>query len=129
MEGFVHFLVVDNRYGAPIFVFLECDPIEFDDSLGVRGRWVTLEPATSLEIGGESRRSVLGSGAAVGGDPNSPDRFAIFASEGQVRDAGFSLIEPRYIGPSWETYLRIFHPEGGKEKRSPANYSRTRTVR
>jgi hypothetical protein len=109
----VHFLVIDKRYGVPIYVFLERDPNDTEGRAKVRGRWVNLEPAASADHGDMSH-STLGTAAAIGGDPNWPDRYAVFASEGAVRAAGFSLIEPRYMGPSWETYLSVFHPEGGK---------------
>lgn len=125
-RGAVHFLVIDHRYTTPIFVFLERDTSDVGN-LELGGRWVTLEPANFSETGATRASSLLGSGAAVGGDPNRPDRFAIFTSEGQLRAAGYSLIEPRYMGPSWDTYLSVFHPEGGKQ--SPASHSRTRAMR
>jgi hypothetical protein len=115
----VHFLVIDNRYGVPIYVFLERDPNEVPGRANFRGRWVTLESA-GTEDRGDLSHLALGAAAAIGGDPNRPDRYAVFASEGAVRAAGFSLIEPRYMGPSWETYLSVFHPEGGN-RASPAS--------
>jgi hypothetical protein len=108
----VYFLVIDTRYGVPIYVFLEHDPNKADERAKLRGRWVTLEPVVTA--GHSDPHSTLGTTAAIGGDPNRPDRYAVFASEGAVRAAGFSLIEPRYMGPTWESYLSVFHPEGGK---------------
>lgn len=109
----MHFLVIDTRYGVPIYVFLERDPNDMEGRAKLRGRWVTLEPSATA-ANGDLAHSTLGTSAAIGGDPNRPDRYAVFASEGAVRAAGFSLIEPRYLGPSWDTYLSVFHPEGGK---------------
>ena len=123
----MHFLVIDRRFGVPIYVFLESDPNDNEGRAKLRGRWVTLEPAASSKRNDERQHSELGTVAAIGGDPNRPDRFAVFASDGDVRAAGFSLIEPRYLGPSWETYLSVFHPEGGK--RSLPSESRARATR
>jgi hypothetical protein len=109
----VYFLVIDTRYGVPIYVFLEHDPNDGGGRAKFRGRWVRLEPAATAG-NADARDSSAGSTCAIGGDPNRPDRYAVFTSEGAVRAAGFSLIEPRYMGPSWDTYLSVFHPEGGK---------------
>jgi hypothetical protein len=115
----MHFLVIDNRFGSAVFVFLECDPNESGGSRKLRGRWVTLEQAAPSRVGTEPAAPIgLASAAAIGGDPDRSDRFAVFESDGEVRAAGYSLIEPRYVGPSWETYLSIFHPEGGKRNMS-----------
>ena len=56
----MHFLVIDNRFRVPIFVFLEHDP-----SAGVGcpvqgGRWVTLEPAAQSELGFSARAQPIG---------------------------------------------------------------------
>ncbi len=114
----VYFLVIDNRFGVPIYVFLEHDPNSAEGRAKLRGRWVTLELTNSPERLADQSQATLGTSAAIGGDPNRPDRYAVFASEGAVRAAGFSLIEPRYMGPTWETYLSVFHPEGGKRNGS-----------
>jgi hypothetical protein len=113
----MYFLVIDNRYGVPIYVFLERDPNDTEGRAKLRGRWVTLDPVPNLN-GADGSNATLAAAAAIGGDPNQPDHFAVFASDGAVRAAGFSLIEPRYMGPSWETYLSVFHPEGGKHTMS-----------
>jgi hypothetical protein len=109
----MYFLVIDNRFGVPIYVFLERDPNDTEGRAKLRGRWVTLEPAT-ISNGADPTNASLAAASAIGGDPSRPDHFAVFASEGAVRAAGFSLIEPRYMGPSWETYSSVFHPEGGQ---------------
>lgn len=123
----MHFLVMDNRFVVPIFVFLESDPSDRDGYPRLHGRWVTLEPAAATET--TTRRAHIGScsSVAVGGDPSRADRFAKFESDTEVRAAGFALIEPQYIGPSWETYLNVFHPEGGKRSSGPP--SRLRVIR
>jgi hypothetical protein len=122
----VHFLVIDTRFGVPIYVFLERDPNEVGGRVRFRGRWVTLEDAASGDHDDLSNLT-LGTTVAIGGDPNRADRYAVFESEGAVRAAGFSLIEPRYMGPSWETYLSVFHPEGGN--RAPPASRRARVGR
>jgi hypothetical protein len=123
----MHFLVIDNRFCVPIFVFLECDPNEVGRARNLPGRWVILEPATSPVVGAERPDLDYGTGTAIGGDPMRPDRYAVFASDREVRAAGYAVIEPRYLGPTWETYLSVYHPEGGK--RSPPSLTRTRVAR
>lgn len=110
----MHFLIVDSRFAVPIFVFLEIDPNESGLHAPLPGSWVTLERSHSFEVGTRKSMAGLGDTAAIGGDPKNPDRFAIFATEQDVRASGYALIEPRYLGPTWETYLSVFHPEGGK---------------
>jgi len=56
---------------------------------------------------------------AIGQDPDRLDRFVEFRSDGHVRAAGYTLIEPRYVGPSWETYLSVFRPEGEPRGKAP----------
>src|SRR5262245_62165526 len=97
----MHFLVVDNRFGTPIYVILESDPRGERGFPALRVREVTLEER-------------VGPRAAVGRDPARLDRFREFRSEGAVAGAGFILIEPRYVGPNWVSYLSAFRPEGEK---------------
>lgn len=99
----MHFLVVDVRYGTPIYVFLEADPHCDTDYPGLAVREVALEP-----VGTHAGR------IAIGRDPNRPESFREFASDTAVTRAGFVLIEPRYVGPDWEGYCRHFRPEGEK---------------
>jgi hypothetical protein len=100
----MHFLVVDVRFGTPIYVLLEKNPTGTDGYPGFVVREVTLEPGAL----GAGRR------CALGRDPDHLDRFREFASDGAVARAGFILAEPRYVGPSWEGYSRQFRPEGEK---------------
>ena len=119
----MHFLVIDDRFRVPIFVFLEHDPstgIGYPDR---GGRWVTLEPAAQAELGVRRVHSKLAGPISIGGDPKRYDWFAEFPTDNDVRAAGFALIEPRYVGPSWETYIGVFHPEGGKRSEH-VNYRR-----
>ncbi len=97
----MHFLVVDNRFGTPIYVILQSDPRGERDFPQLRVREVTLEERA-------------GPGAAVGRDPACLDQFREFRSDGAVAGAGFILIEPRYIGPNWLSYITTFRPEGEK---------------
>ena len=97
----MHFLVVDDRFGTPIYVILETDPRRERGFPALRVREVTLEERAGL-------------GAAVGRDPVRLDRFRVFRSDAAVAGAGFILIEPRYVGPNWLSYLTAFHPEGEK---------------
>jgi hypothetical protein len=112
-----YYLVIDHRFRVPIFVFLEDDPrmsgVEADPLSAVLG--VTLELAAappSVPVrGGAGVRS----DAAIGLDPQRVNCFREFRSDRHVRAAGFILIEPRYVGPNWETYIGVFHPEGGRQ--------------
>jgi hypothetical protein len=110
-EAEMHFLVVDARYGTPIYVFLESDPDGVAGYPGLAVQEVTLEAAAIPPSAG--RR------AAIGRDPNHLERFREFASDWAVARAGFILIEPRYVGTSWEGYCRHFRPEGDKPTKRP----------
>ena len=101
----MHFLVVDARFGTPIYVFLERDPHGQDGYPGLRVQEVTLEAGAP---------SAAGRRAAIGRDPAHLERFREFVSDGAVARAGFILVEPRYVGPNWEGYCRQFRPEGEK---------------
>lgn len=101
----MHFLVVDARFGTPIYVFLERDPHGQAGYPGLAVREVTLE----AWVGSSASRRL-----AIGRDPAHLERFREFASDGAVTRAGFILVEPRYVGPNWEGYRRQFRPEGEK---------------
>jgi hypothetical protein len=64
--------------------------------------WVGVSPTTSL-----------------GRHPEYWDRFKEFRSDGHARAAGYLPIEPRYVGPSWESYLGAFRPEGERPPKAP----------
>jgi hypothetical protein len=101
-------LIVDHRFGTPIHVFLELDPSIEPSFPGFRVRLVTLEcPASSPGLG-------VPAGIAIGQDPHQLDRFQTFATDRAVTRAGFILIEPRYIGPNWPSYVLAFRPGGEK---------------
>ncbi len=100
------FLVIDPRFGTPIYVFLEIDPRGAEDYPGLTVYEVVIELTPQP---GEFRRRL-----AIGRDPHQLNRFREFGSDGAAARAGFILIEPRYIGPSWESYAREFRPEGEK---------------
>jgi hypothetical protein len=106
----MHFLVVDARFGTPIYVLLENDPTGAEGYPGLAVRVVTLELGTP----GPSRRRALGR------DPSNLDRFREFVSDGAVARAGFILLEPRYVGATWEGYSHHFRPEGEKPAKRPA---------
>lgn len=123
------FLVVDPRFGTPIYVFLEIDPRREADFPDIAVREVTLSPVAEV-VGRPTRASGLGPtrAAAVGRDPHRLDQFTEFGSDRAVSGAGFILIEPRYVGPSWAAYQLAFRPEGqkpSKRSRSPAGIVRT----
>ena len=102
----MHFLVVDFRFGTPIYVFLESDPHGQDGCPDRNVREVTLAPRLGP--------SPVGWRASIGRDPAHLEQFREFASDGAVDRAGFILVEPRYVGPSWEGYCCQFRPQGEK---------------
>jgi hypothetical protein len=111
-----YFLVIDTRFTVPVFVFLDSDPTEVPGYAGPRVRRVTL---TRMEDSG-SFESVQ-PGSTIGADPWGTGRYAEFASDGHARAAGYAPVEPRYVGPDWASYSSVFHPEGSKDFRSPAD--------
>jgi hypothetical protein len=111
----MHFLVVDSRFGTPIYVFLERDPHGQSDYPGLVVREVSLEAGAGP--------SAVGRRAAIGRDPAHLEQFREFISDGAVARAGFILVEPRYVGPSWEGYCRHFRPEGEKPVKRPGRPS------
>jgi hypothetical protein len=111
-----YYLVIDHRFRVPIFVLLEEDPRTtwsdadlFPPVLDVMLELVTAPAAVPVRGGAGVR-----SDAAIGRDPHSLERFREFRSDRHARAAGFVLIEPRYVGPNWESYIGVFHPEGGR---------------
>jgi hypothetical protein len=108
----MHFLVIDRRFRVPVFAFLELDPRKPGADPGLTVRGVTLELVESHPARPHPGGTVVRPQVAIGQDPERPDRFVEFLSDGHVRAAGFTLIEPRYVGPTWESYLSVFRPEG-----------------
>ena len=106
-----YFLLIDDRFRVPIFVFVEVDPRGPGTAPGRTVRPVTLE---FVPIERAPRRCWVGirPGSAIGRSPEHWEQFREFASDGHARAAGFLPIEPRYVGPSWESYLGAFRPEG-----------------
>ena len=113
----MHYLVIDRRFPAPIYVFLELDPRDEKDFPGFAVLAVTLEPPAPPGDPRKAPPSVPG--AAVGRDPWRLDRYREFASDRSTAAAGFILIEPRYVGPDWSGYVRTFRPEGEKPHKRP----------
>ncbi|MBX9627657.1 MAG: hypothetical protein K2X82_27910 [Gemmataceae bacterium] len=107
----MHFLVVDGRFGTPIYAFLEADPRGDRDFPGLAVRKVSVELAEAV--------AGVGPRVSVGRDPRRLDRFREFRSDGAVARAGFILIEPRYVGASWQEYVSEFRPAGEKPHKWP----------
>lgn len=101
----MHFLVIDCRFGCPIYVFLEVDPRGAEAFPGFAVREVAIELSPSTHRGAR---------AAIGRDPRRLDQFREFCSDAAAAGAGFILIEPQYVGPTWEAYAREFRPQGEK---------------
>lgn len=106
----MHFLVVDPRFGTPIYVFLEANPHGDAHYPGLVVQEITLEASAPVS---ENRRT------SIGRDPNHLSHFREFASDGAVSRAGFILVEPRFVGMDWEGYSRQFRPEGVKPAKRP----------
>jgi hypothetical protein len=107
----MHFLVVDSRFSTPIYVILESDPRGEPAFPDLPVREITLECRA-----GRTEKGMFGARhfGAVGRDPSHLGSFREFGSDMAVAGAGFILIEPRYIGPSWPSYISAFRPEGDK---------------
>jgi hypothetical protein len=106
----VYFLVIDPRFGVPIHVFLETDPRRAAAFPGLAVREVRIEPAPSAER--DAR-------ATIGQDPRQLARFREFRSDRAATGAGFIPVEPRYVGPTWESYSHEFRPQGEKPQKRP----------
>jgi hypothetical protein len=114
----MYFLVIDDRFGTPIYAFLELDPRGACEAIGLTAWEVALElPAAA----GPPR---LGRRPAIGRDPYHLDCFREFASDGAAARAGFIVVEPRYVGPSWDAYEREFRPQGEKPAKRPTGRPR-----
>lgn len=113
----MHYLVIDCRFTTPIYVFLELDPRGEAGFPGLAVRSVTLEPPGLLDD--RQKPQPVVPNAAVGRDPWRLDRFREFASDRSAAAAGFILIEPRYVGPSWSAYTVTYRPEGEKPHKRP----------
>ena len=107
------FLVIDDRFGAPIHVFLEVDPQGSADYPGLPVREVRLEPMPPGQ-----RRGAYG--PAIGQDPREPAAFREFGSDRAVAVARHALVEPRYVGLTWATYLTNYRPAGGTPHHRPS---------
>ena len=101
-----YFLIVDDRFRVPIFVFVELEPTR-------PFRAVTIEFAP---VGpGEYRCGLgIGPGTSLARHAESWDRYREFSTDRHARAAGYVPVEPRYVGPSWESYLGAFRPEGDR---------------
>ena len=103
----MHYLVLDRRFPAPVYVFLDADPRLGRDDPGLPVREVTLD-----RLGGEGAADGVAPTAAIGGDPADGAHFQEFGSD-RARDAArYARIEPRYVGPSWAFYVTTFLPRG-----------------
>jgi len=107
----MHFLVIDPRFGTPIYVFLLIDPRESDGYPGLPVREVMLTSSTPPDPSASLSR--VGR-CSVGQDPTGSSHFREFRSEAALIGAGFSLIEPLYVGPTWQAYAREYRPQGSK---------------
>lgn len=119
--------MIDDRFRAPVFVFLELDPRWPGPAPDLPVRSVTLDlTGVAPARGGAGVRP----DAVIGQDANHWDRFREFPSEGAALAAGFTPVEPRYVGSTWESYLRGFRPHGrGKPAvPSPIRGRRDRTM-
>ncbi len=102
---------MDPRFSPPITVLLDLDPTAEPDFPGFAVREVTLDPPGRPEGSGVSARD------AIGRDPGRLDQFRSFPSDRAVASAGYILIEPRYVGPTWSAYVFAFRPGGDRPQR------------
>jgi hypothetical protein len=119
----MHFLVIDNRFGTPIHVFLEFAPEDETNELGLSVQDVKIDLFGPEKR--EGRRSVLGQ------DPRSRNQFREFVSEEAVDNSGYVLVEPYFMGPTWGEYVRGFRPQGksANKRRDKMETSSLKTAR
>ena len=103
----MHYLVIDDRFRSPVHVFLEHEP---ESEVGFPR--LSVRPV-ALEMVAAASGYRLGAGGSVGQNPQKPDHFREFGSDGAVSAAGYGLIEPRFVGATWAEYDRAFR-FGGK---------------
>lgn len=94
----MQYLVIDTRFVAPVYVFLHSDPVTDKEFPGLPVRWVELEPSRDASAAFDT----------VAQHPKQPDTFRGFRSDAAALGAGFSPIEPRYVGATWAAYSRVF---------------------
>lgn len=101
----MHYLVIDTRFPSPVHVFLEADPRPEEGFPDLPVRQIRLDRPNAL----------TGSGAALAIGRHAADKghYREFASDAAVSAARYELVEPRYIGPTWKAYARMFR-FGGK---------------
>jgi hypothetical protein len=107
-----YFLLVDGRFRVPIFVFVELEPRR--PSRAVTIEFSAVGPGEHRCWGGIRPTGCLAR------HPECPERFREFPTDGHARAAGYAPIEPRYVGPSWESYLGAFRPQGERPPKLPA---------
>lgn len=93
----MHYLIIDRRFPAPVHVFLEQHPLEDPAFPGL--------PVKSVELDSSGSSGGLGS---VANDPWQTSHFREFATDRAAAAAGFTIVEPRYVGPTWAAYDRAF---------------------
>lgn len=99
----MHFLVIDDRFPSPVYVFLDADPRPADGFPGLSVRRVRLER--------RSARNALTSFTSVGRNPADPRWYREFGSDREADAAGHQVVEPRFIGSTWKDYSRHFRPD------------------
>jgi hypothetical protein len=106
----VHFLVIDDRFPSPVYVFLDADPRQEEGFPGLPVFQVNLERPS--DPGGSGWDGGVTPAASVGRYLGDPARFREFGSDRAVDTARYQLVEPRYVGPTWKAYVRHFRPGG-----------------
>jgi hypothetical protein len=91
----MRFLVVDDRSGPTVHVFLRSDPTGEDGYPGLRVFPVTLERPPHP----------AGDGAVVARHFYFPDLFREFGSGRAAAEALFRPVGPSYVGLTWGDYV------------------------
>jgi hypothetical protein len=105
----MNFLVIDDRLGPPIHVFLPTDPRREDGFPGLEVRQVALERLAG-DVVFWKHGSAATAGPVLGQDPGDPDRYRQFRFERELREAGFRPVGVHRTPATWTAYSRLPQP-------------------
>ena len=100
------FLVIDDRLGPPVHVFLPTDPRREDGLPGLEVRRVALE-RLSGDVVFWRHGLAASAGPVLGQDPGDPDRYRQFRFERELREAGFRPVGPHRTPATWTAYSQV----------------------
>ncbi len=100
------FLVIDDRHGLPVHVFLPADPGREEAFPVLEVRRVSLE-RLSGDVVFWRHGSAASAGPILGQDPDDPARYREFRFERELREAGYRTVGPHCTPATWTGYCRL----------------------